>query len=152
MKFSYRQYQTAASPTVPSGVLYRPEIPVRMLGAAASLSVWALVDAGSDDTLFPLSVGQMIGATMDPTQTWKVEGLGGQAVPIILAEVILEFCSGSQTFRWAAKIGLVDFADPKDEVCLVGHAGCLDYFRVTYDGYQRTLEIEPTPAFPGQVL
>jgi hypothetical protein len=90
----------------------------------------------------------MIGATMDATQTWKVEGIGGQAVPIILGEVILELAEGNQTFRWPAKIGLVEFSDPKDEIALVGHAGCLDYFRVTYDGHLRTLGLRSRPHFP----
>lgn len=152
MKFPYRQYHTTPSPTVPTGVLHRPEVPLCVIGATGALSIWALVDAGSDDTLFPLSVGRIIGATMNPTQTWKVEGIGGQAVPVILGEIALELTDGSQTFRWPAKIALVDFADPKDEFALVGHAGCLDYFRITYDGHLRMLEIEATPAFPGQIL
>ena len=152
MNFPYRQYQTSASPTVPSGILYRPEVPLRIIGDTGALTLWALADGGSDDTLFPLSVGQMIGAQMDATQTWKAEGIGGQAVPIILGEVVFELSDGIQTFRWPAKIGLVDFANPQDEIALLGHAGCLDYFRVTYDGHLRTLEIEVTPAFPGQVL
>ncbi len=58
---------------------------------------------------------------------------------------------GNQTFRWSTKVGLVDFADPNDEVTIMGHAGFLDFFRVIFDGHLRTLEIELTPAFPGQV-
>src|SRR5687768_431360 len=147
MKFPYQQYQTAPSPTIPTGILHRPEIPLRIIGAAGALTMWALADTGSDDTLLPLSVGHLIGASIDATQAWKVEGIGGQAVPIILGEVVLEVTDGNQTFRWAARIGLVDFANPQDEIALVGHAGCLDYFRAIYDGHQRTLEIEVTPAF-----
>jgi hypothetical protein len=152
MKFPYRQYHTLPSPTVPNGILHRPEIPLRIIGATGGVSVWAMVDPGSDDTLLPLSLGQMIGANMDPTQTWKVEGIGGHASGVILGEVVIELTDSSRVFRWPAKIGLVDFADPRDEVVLVGHAGCLDYFRVTFDGHQRMLEIEATPAFVGQIL
>lgn len=152
MKFPYRQYHTAPSPTVSGGLLQRPEVPLRIIGTTGAVSLWTLVDAGSDDTLLPLSVAQMIGATLDASQTWKVEGIGGQVVPILLGEVVLELSDGHQTFRWPAKIGLVDFADPQDEVALVGHAGCLDYFRVTFDGHLRILEVEVTPVFPGQVL
>jgi len=125
---------------------------LRITGVIGTISIWALVDAGSDDTLLPLSPGKMIGATMDAAQTWKVEGIGGQALSIVLGEVVLELSDGSQTLRWPAKIGLVDFSDPRDEIALLGHAGCLDYFRVTYDGHLRTLEFEVTPAFPGQIL
>jgi hypothetical protein len=150
MKFPYRQYHTTPSPTAPGGILHRPEIPLRLFGSTGAISLWALVDAGSDDTLYPLSVAQMIGASLDPTQSWKVEGIGGHAVPIILGEIVLEVSDGNQTFQWPSKVGFADFADPQDEVSLVGHAGCLDYFRVIYDGHLRTLEINVTPAFPGQ--
>jgi hypothetical protein len=149
MKFPYCQYLTVPSPTVPSGVLYRPEIPLRIIGSAGALGSFAMVDAGSDDTLIPLSAARAIRAAIDANQTWKIEGIGGQAVTVMLGEVVLELTDGNQTFRWPAKVGLVDFADPKDEVVLVGHAGFLDYFRVIFDGHLRMLEIEVTPAFQG---
>ena len=152
MRFSYYQYLTYSSPTTPTGILHRPEILIRVVGKAGSSKLRALVDPGSDDTLLPLSVGRSIGATMDLTQTWHAEGIGGQAIPVILGEVEFELTDGKQTFRWTAKVGFVDFADPKDEITVLGHAGFLDYFRTTFDGHLRTLEIEVTPAFPGQVL
>ena len=152
MKFPYQQYQTWPSPTVPSGLLHRPEILLRVIGKAGTVSLSALVDCGSDDTILPLSVGQATGAMMDPTQSWSTEGIGGQAVPVVLGEVTLELSDGSRTFRWLAKVGFVDFADPKDEIALLGHAGCLDYFRMTCDGHLQTVEVELTPSFPGQVL
>jgi hypothetical protein len=152
MKFPYCQYRVTPSPTAPGGVLYRPEIPLRLVGGAGSVDLWVLVDAGSDDTLIPISAGNKIKATIDPNQIWKIEGIGGQALTVAPGDVVLEVTDGKQTFRWPAKVGFVDFADPRDEVVLVGHAGFLDYFRVTYDGYQRTVEIDVTAAFSGQVL
>lgn len=152
MKFLYRLYHTTPSPTVPSGILHRAEVPLRITGATGSITLWALVDGGSDDTLFPLSLAKIIGARTDTTQTWKVEGIGGHGLSIILGEVILELTDGKTTFRWPARIGFVDFPDPHDETALVGHAGFLDLFRVTYDGHLRSLEIEATPAFGGEVV
>jgi hypothetical protein len=152
MKFPYLQYLTPPSPTTPSGILHRPKIPIRIVGGVGIFPTLALVDPGSDDTLLPLSVGRLVGAKIDPTQSWQVEGIGGQAVAVILGEVGFELTDGTQTFRWSAKVGFVDFADPEDEATIVGHAGFLDYFRAIFDGHRRTLEIEVTPAFPGHVL
>jgi hypothetical protein len=151
MKFPYRQYLIAPSPTSSTGILHRPEIPLRVIGTTGAVSLDVLVDAGSDDTLFPLSVGRAIGATTFAAQTWTVQGIGGQAVSVVLGEVVLELSDGRQTFRWQVRVGFVDIANPQDEVSLVGHAGCLDYFRVTLDGHLRMLEVEVTPAFPGQI-
>lgn len=152
MKFSYFQYLTHPSPTTPTGILHRPEIPIRVAGKRGNALLRATVDPGSDDTLLPLSIGHSIGATMDSTQTWHVQGIGGQAISVILGEVEFELTDGHQSFRWSAKVGLVDFADPQDEVTILGHAGFLDYFRAAFDGHQRTLEIDITPAFPGQIM
>jgi hypothetical protein len=152
MKFTYRQYQGATSPSVPSGILHRPEARLRVTGPAGAFSAWALVDTGSDDTLLPLSVGRLVGAALDPTQSWTIEGIGGHALPVILGEVTLELVGSNHTFRWLAKVGFIDFPDPQDEVFVLGHAGCLDFFRVICDGSRREVEIEITPAFPGQVI
>jgi hypothetical protein len=152
MKFQYRQYLVNPSPTALAGVIHRPVIPISVIGAVGRFPTWALVDPGSDDTLMPFSAGALVGATMHPTQTWHAQGIGGQTVPIHLGEVIFELSDGSEIYRWSTKIGFVDFADPKDEVSLLGQAGFLDFFRVTFDGHQRWLQIETTAAFPGQVL
>jgi hypothetical protein len=152
MKFPYQAYQAAPSPTVPNGILYRPEVPLTISGSAGSQTLWPLVDTGSDDTLLPLSSGRMVGAVLDPGQTWDVQGIGGQSVKAILGEVTFELARGPQLFRWVAKVGFVDFPRPEDEFAVVGHAGCLDYFRVTCDGHLHELDIEVTPAFPGQVI
>ena len=152
MKFTYRQYQTDPSPSVPSGILNRPEVRLRVVGPTGVVSAWALVDTGSDDTLLPLSAARRIGAALDPSQSWTIEGIGGHALPVILGEVTLELVGSNQIFRWLAKVGFIDFADPQDEVLVIGHAGCLDFFRVTCDGSQREVEIDVTSAFPGQVI
>ena len=152
MKFPYQPYQTDPSPTVPSGILYRPEVPLRIIGAAGARTLWPLVDTGSDDTLLSLSVGLAVGAVLDANQSWHAEGIGGQTVSIILGEVTLELTDGNQVFRWLAKVGFVDFPNPEAEVALIGRAGCLDFFRIACDGHLRELEIAVTPAFPGQVL
>src|SRR5260370_35399297 len=103
MNFPYRQFHTAASPTVPSGVLHRTEIPLQIIGASSTVSMWALVDPGSDDTLLPLSFSQVIGAKADPNQTWKVEGIDGQALSVCVGERPLGISDASQTFRRPAR-------------------------------------------------
>lgn len=152
MKFNYLRYLSHSGPTTPTGVLYRPVIPLQLGGNLGRFSTSALVDPGSDETLLPLSVGQIVGANIDRTQNWQVEGIGSQAMPVTLGELEFELTDGNRTFHWSAKVGLVDFARPEDEVTILGHAGFLNYFRVIFDGHQRTLEIDITPAFPGQVF
>lgn len=152
MKFTYRPYLGPASPTCATGILYRPVVPLGVTGTAGTFSTWALVDTGSDDTLLPLSVGRRVGATLDPGKTWTIEGIGGHSLPVILGAATLELADHNQILRWPTKIGFIDFADPSDEVNILGHIGFIEYFRVTCDGHRREVEIDVTPAFPGQVI
>jgi hypothetical protein len=152
MKFSYQAYHGAPSPTVPTGIIYRPEVAVKIIGTSGWLPLWPVVDTGSDDTLLPLSAGRAVGAKLDKKQTWTVQGFGGQPTTVILGEVTLEMTAASQVFRWPAKVGFVDFNDPVHEVAVLGHSGFLDYFRVICDGHLREIEVDVTPAFPGQVI
>src|SRR5262245_9597660 len=78
MKFAYRQYRVKPSPTAPIGILYRPEIPLRVIGADGAMSTSVMLDSGSDDTLFPLSLAHLVGASFDKSQTWTLEGFGGK--------------------------------------------------------------------------
>ena len=63
----------------------------------------------------------------------------------------LQLSSAGQTLQWDAKVGFVTFDDAETELALLGHAACLDYFRVTFDGDAHELELVPTPQFPGTV-
>ncbi len=119
--------ENGPSATVPSGVLHRPVVSVKINGPADDISLWAIADSGSDETLLPLSVGLKIGARLDH-KTWQTEGIGGQALPVTAGEGEVELSDGQETLQWQAMVGFVDFADPADEVTVLGHAGFLDYF------------------------
>lgn len=55
---------------------------------------------------------------------------------------------GRQKFSWPAKVGFASFAQPEDEVAILGHAGFLDFFRALYDGHEHEVELQPTASFP----
>src|SRR5438132_5220550 len=104
MSFPYQRYQVEPSATLPDGVLYRPELPIRIIGAAGDASFFALADTGADETLLPRSVAELIGAEIDDTQAWSVAGFGGHTVVAVLADVDLELASRKKVYRWRAKV------------------------------------------------
>lgn len=151
MRFPYQQYQVAPTPTLPTGILYRPEVPLRIIGATDDARFFALVDTGADDTIFPRSIGDAVGAAIDDTQRWTVGGIGGQEVELTLGEIDLELTGDGQTYRWTAPVGFAAFARPEDEVAILGHPGFLNFFRVLFDGDAHQLEVSVAPSFPGIV-
>lgn len=146
MRFPYQRYEVDAAPGFVGvgGVLYRPEIPIRVIGVTGDASFLALVDTGADGTVLPKSVSDAIGATVDMSRPIRVRGLAGQEMQVWLGYVELELRQGDELCRWAATVGFAEFDDPEDEQALLGHGGCLDLLRVTFDGQRHELEIEPT--------
>jgi hypothetical protein len=149
MIFLYKRHPAVPTPTS-GNVLYRPEIPIWLHGVTGNMLLVALIDCGSDDTLLPLSAAHVVGAKIDPSQKWHVEGLAA-GVEAILGEVEFELATPAERFRWPAQVGLVDFPNPEDEFAVLGHAGFLDYFVATLDGDIHAVELTPARSFPGIV-
>lgn len=61
MTFKFRRYEVHPTPADPSGVIYRPVVPI-WIGAEAGIRVpfFGLLDTGADDTKFPVSVAETI--------------------------------------------------------------------------------------------
>ena len=152
MRFAYQSYEVEPSPAFGGGVLYRPEIPLRVIGQAGDANFFALVDTGADGTLIPRSLGERIGVAINDRQATPVRGFSGyEQVPVAPGRVTLELRQGKTVYRWAATVGFVDFATDEAEQAILGHAGCLDYFVVTFDGGRHELEIELSDRFAGTV-
>jgi len=67
MRFRYASYEVDPSPTVPSGVAYRPEVTIDVIGPRRMETIQALVDTGSDETVIPASPANAIGVQLDHT-------------------------------------------------------------------------------------
>ncbi len=135
----------------PDGVLLRPEVPLRIIGPDGAETLLALVDTGADATVLPKWTQEAIGAAIDETQPSIISGIAGQELEVVPGNVELMLEQAGQVFRWTTR---VDFAADEglvDAAAILGHAGCLRYFRPSFDGYDRELELVPTPDFPATV-
>lgn len=152
MIFPYKRYSINASRIIPRNVLYRPMVPLRILGPKDDVYFWALVDTGADETLLPRSIGEALGIKIDDKQSGWIGSFGGGRLPVAPGEVELELSRDGQTIKWSAMIGFVPFEDPAEEIALLGHAGCLELFHVLFDGEAQQLEITPSSAFSGSIM
>ncbi len=151
MKFPYRSYQVMPTPTLPGGILSRPEIPLHITGPGGTISVLALVDTGADETLLPRSVGDDVGAIIDDSIRWPLGGIAGQEIHASPGEVELKLMGPDRSYRWTVTVAFVSFPDPADEQAILGHAGFLASFRALFDGESGELEIQPVATFPGTI-
>ncbi len=149
MKFSYKKSNIKPAPGFETGVLYQPKIPVVLVGPTGELRFDALVDTGSDQTIFPLiDVEHITGLFIDRAITSEVRGR-------------LEHHSEHLFFGPSCKIRLtadeelyeislpIWFSDDGNSPAILGHSGFLDMFTTTFDGLHKELVIVPHEKFNG---
>jgi len=144
MKFPYQRYEVEPSPAFSSGVVHRPEVPIRLIGPTGDALFLAIVDTGADGTILPKSIGDAIGVRLDEQESVLAAGFGGGHADVLPGRVELEVQQGGDRHRWAATVGFVDFSSPEDEHTILGHAGFLDYFFAAFDGERHELELVAT--------
>jgi len=149
LRFPYLEEPLAggAPPSLAAGAVsrWRPLVPIRIIGpmARSRLFLRALLDPGSDDTIFPIDVAQLIGVERVSTKhavRWR-----GRRYALDYGEVELQLEGGVEAWRWSAVVG---FSDAPIRYPLLGIAGCLEVFDVTYWGRERVVQIEKNRSFP----
>lgn len=141
MRFPYLRYERAAtSAGIAASAVYRPVVPCRLRGATGEISLFGLVDTGSDTTLLPLFVAERIGVTLDE-ETGKYRGVGGQVVTVSYGVVQLEIDDGAESLAWSARVAFLD----NRTTALLGQSGFLEKFDATFFGADRQLELKQVP-------
>ncbi len=121
LRFPY-QPVPLRGPTPPSlagaMVRWRPFVPVRIMGPSGNSRHFkrALVDPGSDDTIFPLAIANQIGISLRP-DTGHVIRWGGQRYSLRFGDAELELSSNGAVWPWPA---VVAFSDAPIQYRLLG--------------------------------
>jgi hypothetical protein len=82
----------------------------------------------------------------------SVSGIAGQELQVVPGEVELALAEDGTIFRWTARVDFASDDGLPDAAAILGHAGCLRYFRATFDGQRCQLDLAPTMDFPGTVI
>jgi hypothetical protein len=108
-----------------------------------------LLDTGSDETIFPLAVAQRIGIDLTGAPTRGVQLFGRGVIQCRYAWVELRITDGHQeTYEWTALIGFVSFPLVR---ALLGYAGFLQFFDLTFRGANQEAVLFPNGTFPGRI-
>jgi hypothetical protein len=106
----------------------------------------ALLDTGSEDTIFPTAVAGIIGVDLnDRSDRRSILRWRGAAYPLLFGNVTLELSDGSDALNWPAEIG---FSDAPLPYVLLGNKGCLEFFDATFLGWAREVELNANVSFP----
>jgi hypothetical protein len=124
----------------------RPIIDVTLINQGQTRFARGLLDTGADDTIFPewLAVGLGIDLTRCPVG--QGTGVGGQSIPVRFATVTLRITDGIEYLDWNALVG---FSAARAVNALLGFAGFLQYFTVTFHGDDEMATVEHNRLYPG---
>jgi hypothetical protein len=123
-------------------IIHEPIILVRFCGPARSYLIRGLLDTGAAMTLVPRFYLTKLG--LSPGERLRLRA-AAETFEILLGMLELELRSRRTIHRWPARVGFVHRAD---NVALLGHAGFLDYFSVTFDGLHKRVTLRPNGTFP----
>lgn len=148
MRFFYEAEQTLSPATGGPMLTLRPLIPIQVGGPRGAEIFQALVDTGSDNTMFPKSFAEMFGVATFPGRGPAMQALGGQRLPTVFGEVTFELQQGNETLSWSTRVQFFEFASPEEEAFILGQIGFLEYFTAIFDGDEGTLTLTPNKRRP----
>ncbi len=94
------------------------------------------IDSGADITIIPLSLGRLLGLTLDEKNVTQVGGIRG-SVPIINSHIQMRI--GNQEFSCRCAWSLVEDVPP-----LLGRTDIFDIFEITFRQQKDTIDFVPT--------
>jgi predicted aspartyl protease len=148
MKFPYREYLSTIPGSSDFRLILRPVISIGITGANGDARWDALVDTGADETLLPLPLAKLLGVSLDADLTSEAAGITGERLSIHYGDVEFRIVGDGVSIKWLTTVGFVDFGTNADQVIILGHGGCLDYFTANFNGEKSELELIPNATLP----
>jgi hypothetical protein len=138
MRFKYQAYPVKGTGPTLYSMVWRPVVPIRVIGPSGEDVVHGRVDTGADDTLLPEFLIASLGVAVDPADVGQIEGIGGHLITVQYATVDLEIPAPPQIYRWNARVGF-----HARHNAVFGHVGFLDYFSALFNGRTREVVLLP---------
>jgi hypothetical protein len=147
MIFPFVCYDIDPTPTIPSGIIRRPEIRVRIIGPNGSVQISGLLDTGADNVFISASVATALGIEMhgDVERAW---GAGSHELEVWPARVEMEVAQDDQAWRWPVEVGFL-VGDDDPPIAYLGQSGFLEHFTTVFDTDQWIVQLVPHQRFPG---
>jgi len=113
-----------------------------------SVPYQALLDTGADDTVFRESAAEFLGIDLAFATSRFARGATGETVRVRYSEVFLQLTgNGGEVLEWSAVVG---FAPRIANYPLLGFAGFLQFFDMTFFGESEEVELIPNGLLPAR--
>lgn len=138
MKFSYLKIRLGEGVNDP--IRPRPFIRIKLRASKeASDFIWlyALIDSGADQSVFPVDVARRLNLNLDPSRATRVKGIGGGNIQGWIHPLTVDIdASWSMTFD-------VVFVDDPQTLPILGQEGFFDNAVVIFNRVKEQIELKP---------
>ena len=149
MRFNYERYDSPCSPLDGSTEIYRPEIPIHLIGTRGEVFSLGLVDTGADSVVIGAAIAAQIGVKLNDKHRWPLHGISSNPVEAVLGRLELELVGRTASLCWTIPVAVVSYRDlVNEEVLVLGQTGFLEYFDVRLFGKEHVIELKPNASFP----
>jgi predicted aspartyl protease len=148
MRFAYLQVAVSAPVISLDGRMNRPRpaVHIALVGPTGTRAIEALLDTGSDDTVFPESEALRAGIDLSQAVPRQLQGIGTAGQQVRFVEVTLRLTDGIERREWTAWVGFTPFPLRRG---LLGFSGFLRFFKATFDGEAEVVELETNGLYLG---
>ncbi len=142
MKFLYSSI-VAQSNAGDFFLIRRPEIPVTVSNGPDQISLVALVDTGSDHTIFPRRIARLLNIALTADEAPSASAYGGSKLDFVQGEITVHVEDENEQADFKVPVCFFEFDDPEQEIAILGFSGFLEYFTATFEGDQAILTLVP---------
>ena len=148
MRFQYQSVKPPRPAVALGGRVTRPRplVLVSLIGPTGVFARHALLDTGSDDTVFPLVAATGAGIDLSNAPVGTVSGVHGSPAQLLYARATLRLSDGREFREWTAWVG---FTSARMRQPLLGYAGCLQFFHANFLGDQEAVELTVNTLYSG---
>ena len=120
-----------------SGRIYRPLIPLTFNGKE-SIDLFGLLDSGSDMTVIPLDLWNVLGLEFDEEN--EVSGIEGPPIKAKQGIVLISFGRGHELYNFKIPV-LVPESNQYSKI-IIGRQGFFDQFKITFIEKDKRVEFK----------
>jgi hypothetical protein len=129
---------------VPSGLSFRPVVPLFLEGPNGRFIIDVLVDSGADTVELDTRLAQQLGVRLSAKPTGSIRSSSGDIRPYFDGKITLELRRSGSIVRWST---LAAFTE-RPVRNLLGQRGGLEFFHAHFLGPERRLILEEQPNLP----
>ena len=138
-EYPYQKYPRRAIGSDKTELVYRPIVPINLVGGPEATIAYALVDTGADNTLMPLKLAELAGIDLTSVTPDTIGGIDGAPIAVFYVKIYIEIAHIKMpTLRWPALVGFHEGYQT-----ILGQNGFLEHFRVTFDRAKKTFSFRP---------